>query len=100
EPIYTNKELSNHFNNCVLVDGHLYGFDGNSHVSSQVRLVCMEHATGTVKWHQRGFGCGSLMVANGKMILLSDTGTLTIAAASPASFQELASMKVLDGRCW
>lgn len=98
--VYANNDMGNHFNNCVLFEGHLYGFDGNSHVPSQVRLVCMEHATGEVKWHQRGFGCGSLMIANGKLIVLSDTGTLSIAKATPVAFEVLAQAEVLDGRCW
>jgi outer membrane protein assembly factor BamB len=98
--VYTNKEMSNHFNNCVLYQGHLFGFDGDSHASSQVRLVCMEHATGKVKWHERGFGCGSLMIADGKLILLTDTGTLVAAVATPTKFQELGRVQVLDGKCW
>ena len=95
-PVYANKEMGNHFNNCVLYEGHLYGFDGNSHVSSQVRLVCMEHATGKVKWHQRGFGCGSLMIADGKLILLSDSGTLAIAAATSNGISRVGAGRT----CW
>lgn len=100
EPIYASKEMANHFNNCVLFEGHLYGFDGNSHVSSQVKLVCMEHATGKVKWQQRGYGCGSLMLADGKLIVLSDQGVLALVPASPEGFQELTRVSVLEGRCW
>ena len=99
-PVYTNNEMSNHFNNCVLFEEHLYGLDGNSHVPSQVQLVCMEHATGKVKWQQRGFGCGSLMIAGDKLLVLSDTGTLAVAEAKPDGFQQLAAAKVLTGRCW
>lgn len=100
EPVYSTKEMANHFNNCVLWNGHLYGFDGNSHVSSQVRLVCIDFATGQVKWHQRGFGCGSLMAADGKLIVLGDEGTLATVAADPTGYKEISRAKVLDGRCW
>ena len=100
QEIYSTKEMANHFNNCVLYNGHLYGFDGNAHVSSQVRLVCMEHMTGTVKWHQRGFGCASLMIAGDKLIVLSEEGILSIAPVSATGFNEMARAQVLDGRCW
>lgn len=100
QEVYSTKEMANHFNNCVLYDGHLYGFDGNAHVSSQVRLVCMEHMTGKVKWHQRGFGCASLMIAGDKLIVLSEEGILSISPVSATGFNEIARAKVLDGRCW
>ncbi len=98
--LYRNRTMCNHMNNCVLWQGHLYGFDGNSHNARNVRLVCMDAATGQEKWAHRGLGCGSLMVANGKLLILSDDGYLVLAAASPAGYQELARTKVLDATCW
>ena len=56
--------------------------------------------TGDVKWTKRGLGKGSLMIADGKLIIMSDKGQLVIAEASPGSYNELASAKVLSGLCW
>jgi len=61
-----------------------------------------------VKWSQ-DTGFGSLMVADGKLIILSEkkidknnTGVLTIAEVSPKGYTELSSAKVMDskGVCW
>jgi hypothetical protein len=84
----------------VLWEGNLYGFDGNSHNRSSVFLKCIDFATGKEKWKYRGFGCGTLMIADGKLIVLSDEGELIVAPASPDGFEPLAKAQVLEGRCW
>jgi hypothetical protein len=92
--------MSNHMNNCVLWEGHLYGFSGNSHDRRNATLVCLELATGTAKWKERGMGIGSLMLAGGRLVILSDEGELIIAEPSPEGFKPLARGKILDGTCW
>ena len=91
--VWQNKNMRNQLNSSVLWEGHLYGFD-------EKQLKCLDLETGEEKWAQKGLGKGSLMVADGKLIALSDNGKLVIAEASPDAFKELASAKVLDGLCW
>lgn len=98
--VYRNKEISNHMNNCVLRDGFLYGIDGQSNSSRNCSLVCMDYQTGEKQWEERGYGCGSLMLAGDRLLVLSDDGTLAAVKASPEAFGELARAKVLEGRCW
>jgi outer membrane protein assembly factor BamB len=98
--VYTNKELRNHFNNSILLDGYLYGFDGNSNLGRVVQLVCMKLETGEVAWKQRGLGCGSLMIAGGRLLILAENGNLVLANATPTGFEELARSPFLTGRCW
>lgn len=98
--VYANREMRNHFNNSILVGGHLYGFDGNSNLGRIVQLTCMNLETGKAVWKKPGFGCGSLMVADGKLLILSESGTLVVAKASPKGYEELTRSPFLDGRCW
>lgn len=98
--VYDNREMRNHFNNSILYEGNLYGFDGNSNLGRVVRLVCMDHKTGEVFWEKRGLGCGSLMIADGKLVILSERGELVIAEANNQGYRELAEAEILDGRCW
>lgn len=100
EQVYAHKEMRNHMNNCVLWQGFLYGFDGNAHQSRNVTVTCMDQASGEVKWKERGLGCGSLMMADGKLILLSDSGELVIAEASPEAWRPLSRAQILAGKCW
>lgn len=98
--IYSNRGMRNHFNNSILYKGNLYGFDGNSNLGRIVRLTCMDFATGELKWQQRGFGCGSLMIADGKLVILGEDGMLALAKATPEKFEELGRSEFLEGRCW
>ena len=99
-PIYQNRKMKNHFNNSVLYKGKLYGFDGNSNLGRVVKVTCMDFETGNVEWIQRGFGCGSLLVADDKLILLSDRGVLATAEATHKEFKEISRAKILNGECW
>lgn len=98
--VYENREMSNHMANCILLDGMLFGIDGNSHNSRLCRLVCMDYQTGDVKWSERGFGCGTVILAGDRLLILSDKGELVAAKASSESYEELGRFELLDGRCW
>lgn len=100
ERVYEGKQMRNHFNSAVLWEGTLYGIDGQSDNPRACHLVAMDYKTGDVKWKQRGFGCGSLLIAAGKLVILSDKGELTIAKASPKEYQQLAQAPILEGKCW
>lgn len=92
--IWENKIMANHFNSCVLIDGHLYGVSGNT---GGAELVCLVFATGEEKWRQ-GRGYEGLMGADGKLIVMDRKGVLTIAEATPSGYRELASGQVLTSR--
>ena len=90
--VWQNKNMRNHFNSSVQWKGHIYGFDEKT-------LRCLD-SNGQVKWSQQGLGKGSLMLADGKLIILGEKGKLVTAQASPEGFKELASAQILTGRCW
>ena len=100
--VYKNKDMSTQLCSAVLWEGHLYGFSGDVRVKGlgAGSLKCMNFETGEVKWSQDGMGTGTLMFADGKLIILSEEGKLVIAEASPEGFKELASAQILTGKCW
>ena len=100
QEVYRNRYMRNHFNNSILLDGYLYGFDGNSNLGRVVQLTCQNLEDGTVAWKQRGLGCGSLMIVDGKILALSEKGELILAEATPEEYRELARSPFLTGRCW
>jgi hypothetical protein len=60
----------------------------------------VERSTGNIIWTQGGFGNGSVTLANGKLIILSEGGELCIAEASPAGYRETGRGRILTGKCW
>jgi len=93
EKVWENKNMRNHFDMCVLWQGHLYGPDENG-------LRCLAFDTGDLKWTYGEFGKGSLMVADGKLVALSEKGELIIADPNPTEFKPLSRAKILTGKCW
>jgi outer membrane protein assembly factor BamB len=104
--VWANTELSNDVASSVLVEGHVYGFDlhqlqASAHRPSRGRFKCLDFATGKVRWETDKVGQATVLVADGKLILLNDTGTLILARVNPTAYQELARTRVLDaGVCW
>lgn len=98
EKVWENKNLKNHINSSVLLDQFLYGFDGDANHGSG--FVCLNMSNGEVKWKNEEFKTGSLMVANHKLIILTDVGELILADVSTDGFKPLARTQVLGGRCW
>ena len=96
--VWENKVMRSQFNSCVLVDGHLYGPDGND--GDKGALKCLDLKTGSVKWEHKGFGVGGVTVADGKLIALSAQGELMVAPVSPGKFAPVSRAQVLGGRCW
>ena len=97
--IWKNRNMRNHFNSCVLIDGHLYGFDGNSH-RGRAYFACVDWKSGETKWSTTEFGYGSLCAADGKLIVLGARGMLAVGKASPAGWKPKAQAQVLGGLCW
>jgi len=95
--VWTSKIMRNHFSSCVLINGYLYGIDGNVGNGS---LKCIDFATGTEKWsHNLGFG--SLTAAGDHLIVLNERGELFVVKASPTAFEQVASAgKILERTCW
>ncbi len=96
--IWRNKNMSNQCNSSVLFEGHIYGFDGN--VGGKGVLRCLDLKTGEVKWSKKRLGTGSLMMADGKLIILSEKGLLAIANATPEQYDEIQRAQILKGLCW
>ncbi len=97
--LWENKNMRNHFNSCVLIDGHLYGMDGD-HGRKDSTLTCIEFETGKLKWKEKSVRPGGLVAADGKLIIIGETGELLVAEASPESFKQLTRAQVLGGKCW
>ena len=76
----------------------LYAFNGEAHEQTDFR--CIHLPTGQLKWTRKDPAMGSLICADGKLIVLSEKGELLLGEASPTGFKPLARAQVLGGLCW
>lgn len=91
--VWQNKNMRSQLSGPVVINGFIYGID-------DAQLVCLDWKTGDKKWSEPSVGKGTLMAADGKLIVLSEKGKLMVADASPEKFAPIASAQILDGRCW
>ena len=85
--------LSNHYATSVHHDGHLYGFHGRQEYGPSFRAV--ELRTGAVQWSEDRFMAGSVMLADGRLVIMRESGELVLAAAAPDAFTPLARAQIL-----
>jgi outer membrane protein assembly factor BamB len=97
--VWANRGFANHVSSSVLVDGCLFGVAGSIN-GGAATLRCVEFATGVQKWIFPGVGVGGIMVADHKIILLSDKGELVAGEVSPESFTPISRAQVIGASCW
>ncbi|MBT6958416.1 MAG: PQQ-like beta-propeller repeat protein [Opitutae bacterium] len=94
EQIWKSKNLKTKFSSPVLRNGYLYGLSESS-------LTCLDASTGELKWRGKKYGYGRVLLAKDKLLILGNTGILSVIEANPEAFEEIASHQVLSKeRCW
>lgn len=93
QEVWRSRGMKNQFSSSVLHNGTLYGFDNAT-------FKAISAANGEDRWRQRGFGHGSLILADGHLYVLSDRGKLALVEATPEEYREKASFEPLSGKCW
>lgn len=92
-----DESLSNHYNTSVHSNGYLYGIDGRQEEGAKLR--CVEMKSGKVQWTREGFGCASMIHADGHLIALDENGVLVLIEATPKEYREKARATVLSKPC-
>jgi hypothetical protein len=104
--------LEAHWTTPVRLDGHLYAFSGRNEPDASFR--CVQFGTGAVRWSRDEswrahsvaqplvYGRGSVILADGKLIVLGEGGKLGLFAPDPERPRELASWQApqLHHPCW
>lgn len=93
DEVWRSRSMKNQFSSSVLHNGTIYGFDDGT-------FKAIKAATGEDLWRERGFGHGSLILADGHLYVLSDRGKLALVEATPEEYREKSSFQPLSGKCW
>jgi outer membrane protein assembly factor BamB len=98
EEVWKGDEImSNHYGTCIAHEGHLYGFDGRQEGGAHLR--CIELKTGKICWTSEDAACGSMILAEGRLIILTEKGELVLADATPEAYKERARAPLLTRDC-
>ena len=95
EERWTSNGLKPSFNDSVVLDGHMYGFDGSI-------LACIDTKDGKRKWKGGRYGAGQLVLLRDQSLLLvlSEEGEVVLVKAAPDQFTELARISAIEGKTW
>jgi outer membrane protein assembly factor BamB len=81
EQLYFEAKLPTAIGGAIKVGDYLYGTTAQA-------LLCVEFATGKVKWEERAIGAASICYADGRLYLHGEDGTVALVEASPDSYRE------------
>jgi outer membrane protein assembly factor BamB len=81
EQIYFESKLPTAIGGSVKVGDYLYGTTAQA-------LLCIEFATGKIKWEERALGAASLCAADGYLYLQGENGIVALVEASPDGYRE------------
>lgn len=93
--LWTSRKLKPDFNDFVVYQGHIYGFDA-------LIFTCIDLATGETKWKGGRYGKGQVVLSedSGLLLVASEEGNLVLVKADPTKHTELGSIKAIAGRTW
>ncbi len=89
EQAYFETRLQNHHGGVIAHEGTIYSFFGRA-------LTSVDIETGEVHWRARSVGKGSLVMADGKLFLLSEQNEVGLAVATPEGYEERGRFEIED----
>jgi outer membrane protein assembly factor BamB len=83
QQLYEGKQMRNHHGGMILSGGHVYGTDEGV-------LKCIDVKTGNVAWEDRSVGKGSVILADGNLIVRAEggSGAVALVEATPTGYKE------------
>jgi outer membrane protein assembly factor BamB len=92
---WVSRFLKPDFNDFVIHNGYLYGFDRNM-------FTCIDLATGERMWKQGRYGSGQVLLLekSAALLVISEQGRVVLLKADPEGQQELGEFQALDGKTW
>ncbi|MEX0702897.1 MAG: PQQ-binding-like beta-propeller repeat protein [Planctomycetales bacterium] len=94
QPVWRNDgRFRLKFNEGAYHDGHVYGLD-------ETVLACIDFMTGEQKWKRGRYGYGQLLLVEDKLLILAEDGTVSLVAARPDKYEELARFQAISAGCW
>ncbi len=81
EQVYFESKLPTAIGGAIKLGDSLYGTTGSA-------LLCLEFASGNVKWQERSLGAASLCYADGRLYMHGENGELALVEPSPEGYRE------------
>jgi outer membrane protein assembly factor BamB len=90
DELYFDPKLPTAIGGAILLDGFLYGTTAQG-------MMCVEFASGKVRWEDRSIGAASLCHADGRLYLHGENGEAALVEPSPQGYREKGRFTPPDG---
>jgi outer membrane protein assembly factor BamB len=92
---WASRALKPSFNDFVVHDGSIYGFDGNT-------FCCVDAQTGRRRWKEGRYNHGQvlLLAESALLLVVSEEGEVILLKANPQDHQEIGRFKAIEGKTW
>lgn len=97
EELWFSRDLRLHVANAIRVGDTIYGSSGDFGPSF---FTALDVRTGAARWQQRDVPKASVILADGKFILLNEKGELILAKPGESGLQVVASAQLLTPTSW
>ena len=94
QQVWRNKHMDNHHGGVVLLNEHLYG---SSCAFNRNKWICLNWRTGKAQYVAGGVGKGSLTVADGRLFILGERGTMGLVLPSPEAHTVVSRFELPKG---
>lgn len=91
----SDEIMSSQYQTCVQVDRFLFGIHGRQD-QGDAALRCIDPAKQRVVWTEEGFGMGTLILADGKLLIVKTDGDIVLSNANPQKYEPLATAKIFS----
>jgi outer membrane protein assembly factor BamB len=92
---WISRQLKPSFNDFVVLDEAIYGFDGRI-------FTCIDLQTGRRLWRDGRYGSGQVLLLGEQALLLivTDEGGVVLVAADPGEHREIGRFQAVKGKTW
>jgi len=98
KPAWTNASFALLFNNALLHDGCLFGF--NEQRRGVNEFTCLDAATGETRWVSDAVDLGVFLLSDAHWLFFSRKGEMALAPASRDGLKPLAKFQAVGGKCY
>ena len=92
-PLWKSIRLKSKFANLFFRNGFIYGLDDGI-------LVCLDVATGELKWKEGRYGHGQMIMCGDVLLVMAESGEVVLVEPNPSGLKELTRFTALTDKTW
>ncbi len=97
QELWFSRRMRVHFGDAIRIGDCVYAPSGDFGTSL---MTAINVKTGELAWRSREVDKGSMLLVDGKLLILTEDGDLVLARATPEKLEILARVKTFNSRAW